>query len=61
MKELDKSKTEEALDALLENRLIRIGLIVAVSIGTLYIAGKLFSVVGNTINSFKEMRDSFRG
>lgn len=60
MKEIEKSKTEEALDALLENRIVRIGIIIFVSVGALYVAGKLFSGVANTVMSFKSMRDSFK-
>ena len=51
---------KEAFATIMDNKIIKIGLIVAVSIGGLYILSKAFKVVGNTVSSFKSMTDSFR-
>ena len=60
MIEKEKSETEKAIHSLMENKIVKIGAVVAVTVGGLYVLSKAFKVVGNTISSFREMTDSFR-
>jgi hypothetical protein len=52
-------ETEKTIDKLLDNRIVKISLIAAACVGALYVSGRLFSVIGNTILSYKSMRDAF--
>lgn len=58
--EKEKNNLENHIDGLMQNKIIRTGAIIAITIGALYIVSKVFKVVGNTVTSFKEMTDSFK-
>lgn len=60
MIEKEKSETEKAIHSLMENKIVKVGAVIAVALGGLYVLTKAFKVIGGTINSFREMTDSFR-
>lgn len=61
MIEKEKTETEKAIHSLLENKIVKIGAVIAVTLGGLYVLSKAFKVIGGTISSFREMTNSFRG
>lgn len=58
--EKEKNKIEEHLDSLMSNKIVRIGAIVTISIGGLYVLSKAFNAITKVTSSFKEMTDTFR-
>ena len=60
MIEKEKSETEKAIHSLMENKIVKVGAVIAVALGGLYVLTKAFKVIAGTISSFREMTDSFR-
>jgi hypothetical protein len=56
----NKTELEKSFHSLLENKIVKVGVIVAVTLGSLYVLSKTFRIIGGTISSFKEMKNSFR-
>lgn len=60
MIEKEKSENEKAINSLMENKIVKIGAVIAITLGGLYVLSKTFKVIGGTISSFREMTESFR-
>jgi len=60
MIEKEKSENEKAIHSLMENKIVKVGAVIAIALGGLYVLSKAFKVIGGTISSFREMTDSFR-
>jgi hypothetical protein len=56
----EKSENEKAIHSLMENKIVKVGAVIAIALGGLYVLSKAFKVIGGTISSFREMTDSFR-
>ena len=63
MKNTDNKKTEleNSLHGLLDNKIVKVGVVIAVTLGGLYVLSKAFRVIGGTVSSFREMKNSFKG
>ncbi len=57
----EKSSFKNSAQSLLDNKLVKIGFVVAVAIGGLYVLSKAFKAIGSTVSSFKDMANSFKG
>lgn len=63
MKNIDnknKSELEKSVNGLLENKIVKVGFVIAVTLGGLYVLSKTFRIIGGTITAFKDMTNSIR-
>ncbi len=60
MIEREKSENEKAIHSLMENKIVKVGAVIAITLGGLYVLSRAFKVIGGTISAFKQMTDSFR-
>ena len=56
----NKTELEKSIHSLLENKIVKVGVVIAVTLGGLYILSKSFRIIGGTVSAFKEMKNSFR-
>lgn len=59
--ESNKTELENSIHSLLENKIVKVGVVIAVTLGGLYVLSKAFRVIGGTVSSFREMKNSFKG
>jgi hypothetical protein len=56
----NKTELEKSIHSLLENKILKVGVVIAVTLGSLYVLSKSFRIIGGTVSAFKEMKNSFR-
>lgn len=55
-----KTELENSLHGLLDNKIVKVGVAIAVTLGGLYVLSKSFRIIGGAVSAFKEMKNSFR-
>lgn len=56
----NKTELEKSIHGLLDNKIVKVGVAIAVTLSGLYVLSKTFRIIGGTITAFKDMANSIR-